>query len=447
MKSLLLILLLPVALSAAAQTPQTPTSPAPAKLWSLTDCIEYAQRNNITVQQRALSTERSDVELSTARYSRLPNLNASASGDLSFGRALGNDNVYHNINQTSTSFNASTSMPIFQGMRINHQIKAGKLDLAAAMQDLERAKEDVSINIMTLYLQVLYNKEMVSVAERQAALSAQQAQRSHELVATGKKPESTVYESEALAANDQLSLTQARNDLQLGLLDLSQALNRESAAGFDITTPTLDSLSLAQLQALGSADDIYTYAAANRPQIKAEQLRLESAHHNVSIARSSLYPSLSLSGGMSSGFYNKQGSFWSQMNANRREAVALSLDIPIFNRRATRNSIRTAQIAVKQQQLTLTEAEQSLRKEIEKAWTNANAAYAKHLSAESALASAKVAFKYEMEKVDAGRSTIFDFNDAKTRMQKAEAEAVQAKYEFLFRSKILDFYRGRPLTL
>lgn len=439
---------LPLRAQQTDPSPATPAAPAPGTPWTLAECIAHAQQNNTQVQQRQLQVERSDIELSTARYSRLPDLNASIGGDASFGRALTSDNTYRNNNQTSGSLNVSASMPLFQGMRINHQIKAGKLDLAAAIEDLERIREDVAINVMTLYLQVLYSKEMVGVAERQLELSTQQALRSRELAAAGKQPESAVYESEALAANDRMTLTQSRNDLQLALLDLSQALNRESAAGFDIVEPVLDSVALETLHHLGNPDAVYAYAAENRPHIRAEKLRLESSEHAVDVARSALYPTLSLSGGYGTGVYSADDSkFWAQMRHNSREYVGLSLGIPIFNRRATRNNIRTARIAVRSQQLAVTEAERALRKEIEQAWYNADAAYAKYRTADAAFASAEVAFSYEQAKAEAGRSTVFDFNDAKTRMEKAAAEAVQAKYEFVFRSKILDFYRGEPLRL
>ena len=446
---ILLAALCAAATTVAAQNaaPDTAT-PAPGVAWSLDDCIGYALRNNIDVQQRSLQVERSDVDLSTSQFSRLPDLNARAGYNAEFGLGSSADNTYRSGTVQSGSLGVSASMPLFQGMRINHQIKAGKLDLAAAVQDLEKAREDVSINVMTLYLQVLYNKELVGVAERQLELSTQQAARSRALAAAGKQPESAVYESDALEANDRLTLTQARNDLRLALLDLSQALNRESAAGFDIAEPALDSVTLAALHRLGTADDVYAYAVENRPHIKAEQLRLESSEHAVAIARADLYPSLSLSGGYNTGMYSSDPDrLWTQMRNNSREYVGLTLNVPIFNRRATRNNISKARIAVRSQQLALTNAERELRKLIEQAWYNADASYAKYRSAEAASASARVAFAYEEQKAAAGRSTIFDFNDAKTRLEKAEAEAVQAKYEFVFRSKILDFYRGQPLRL
>ena len=415
---------------------------------SLAEGIRHAQQNNIEVQQQALTVERRSVELSTARFSRLPDLNAAVGYNASFGRGTSADNVRRNETLQTGSFDLSASMPLFEGLRINRQIKGGKLDLAAATEDLERIREDVAVRVMTRYLEVLYNRELGGVAERQLALSSRQAARSRELVDAGRQPESALYESQALEANDFLALTQARNNLSLALLDLSQTLNRESAAGFDIAVPRLDSIALASLRRLGSADAVYDYAAQNRPHIRSERLRLESTENAVRIARSALYPTLSLRGGFGTGIYSTMDmDFWPQFAKNRNEFVGLSLGIPIFNRRATRNNVRTAKISVRSQQLALLNAEQTLRKEIEQAWVNADAAYAKYGAAEKALAAARVAFAYEERKAEAGRSTLFDFNDAKTRMQKAEAELAQARYEFVFRQKILDYYRGEPLTL
>lgn len=458
MKRILSILALAAAPFAAAQTtvgiPAAPTTEASAAArpagvpWSLNDCIDYALENNIDVRQRTLQVERGEVSLSTARWSRLPSVSASISGNASFGRALSSDNIYRDNNQTSGSFGVSGSLPIFQGMRINREIEGSKLDLAAAVQDLRRAREDVAVNVMTLYLQVLFTRELADVARRQTELSDQQVERSRQLVESGKQPESARYESEALAANDRLAQAQADNNLQLALLSLSQALNRESAAGFDVVTPVFDSLSLESLARLGTIEEIYAAAADERPHLQAEQLRLRSSENDVRIARSALYPTISASGGYGTSIYDGDpDSFWSQFRHKSSEYVGVSMNIPIFNRRATRNNIRTAQIAVRNQQLALTHAEQSLRKEIEQAWYNADAAYVKYRAAEAALASARTAFEYAEQKAEAGRSTLYDFNDAKTRMEKAESDLVQAKYEFVFRAKILDYYRGEPLRL
>lgn len=452
--SLCLLLALAAAAPRLAAQTRTDTPPvavppsAAESVWTLDDCIRHAQERNIAVRQRMLAVREQEVQLSTARFSRLPDLSASLGADASFGRVLSSDNTYQDYNQQSGSLGVSASMPLFQGLRINRQIEGGKLDLAAAVQDLERIREDVSVNVLTLYLQVLYAKELVAVAERQAGLSSRQEARSRELVSTGRQPESALYESTALRAKDELTLTQARNDLQLALLALSQALDRESAAGFDVAAPQLDSLAVGSMHRLASPDAVYDHAVQHRPRIRAERLRVESRENAVDIARAALYPTVSLAGGYGTGVYSADKErFWAQMRNNSREYVGLSVQIPIFNRRASRNNIRSARLALQSQELALLEARQTLRKEIEQAYYNAEAAFAKYRSADEALRAARLAFVYEERKAEAGRSTIFDFGEAKTRMERAESELVQAKYEFVFRSKILDYYRGEPLTL
>lgn len=436
--------------SVVGQAQQQPTDSAP---WDLDDCIEYAQQHNIQIQQRALTVEQSSIDLNTSRYSRLPNLNADLGSNLSFGRSLGSANTYAENNQLSGSLGISASLPVFMGGRINHEIAVGKLGLQATVQDLERIREDVAVNIMSLYLEVLFQKELVGVAENQLALSTLQVERSRQQVATGKSAESVLYENEALMARDELSLTQSRNDYTLSLLTLSQALNRPNATGFNILSPGFDSLTVESMSHLRNPNDVVSYALTNRPHIQAERLRLDRALRAIRMSRAAYYPQISLTGGYGTNVYHSYASgaptfgFWNQFRNNSSEYVGVTVSIPIFNRLSTRNSVRTAKLNVASQQLTLTEAEQSLQKEVETAYYTADGALLKYRSAMKALSSARIAFEYESEKFTAGRSTTFDYNDAKTRMQKAESDLLQAKYEFIFRTKILDFYAGTPLSL
>lgn len=263
--------------TAAAQEPGTP--------WTLDDCIRYAQEQNIAVQKQALQVEQSRVRLNTAQLSRLPDLGASLNGQMAFGRSKSSQDTYIDANTLTGSAGISASLPVFQGLRIKRQIAGGKFDLRAAVADFERAREDVAVNVMSLYLQVLFNKELVAVAESQLALSSQQVERSRALVANGKNPESALYESIALRSKDELTLTQARGDLSLALLDLSQALNRPSAEGFDIVDPDLDSTAVDALSHLRSPAEITAYALDNRPHIRAEQLRLASSSEAIRLAR------------------------------------------------------------------------------------------------------------------------------------------------------------------
>ncbi|MFR5871813.1 MAG: TolC family protein [Alistipes sp.] len=334
---------------------------------------------------------------------------------------------------------------------IKHDIAGQKFSLQASLKDLERAREDVSLNVTSLYLQVLLNKEMVKVAENQVELSRQQVERSELLVKNGRNPESDLYESKALLANDEMNLTQSRNTLLLSLLDLSQALNLENKDGFDIRMPDLGNITIASMSRMETPGTVYDYAVGNRPRILAEQLRLKSSEKALLSAKSAFYPSISLGAGYSNGYYfsiyegARNAAFFNQLKNNGSEYIGLSINIPIFNRNATRNNVRMAQNNIRIQELAITEAQLALRKEIEQSYYSADAAYQKYLSAEKSLAAAREAFRYQKEKADAGRSTIFDYNDAKTRMEKSESDMVQAKFNFIFSRKILDFYAGQPL--
>lgn len=418
---------------------------------TLQQCIDSAVRNNIMVQKSIVTGDDQQIRLNTARNSRLPSLNASIGGNSYFGRGPSRDGTYQDNTQLSTSGNLSVNVPLFSGFNIKHNIAGREFDLRASLQDIARVREDVAMQITTLYLQVLLNKELLVVAESQVALSGKQLERSEILVAEGKSPESQVYESRALLAKDKLSLVQSQNNLKLSLLDLAQAMNMENYVGLDIMMPRLESLDVNSLNNLERPDAVYATSVGIRPSILSERLRLESSYKNLSMAKSALYPQISLGAGYSNSAYYSyvegydNTRFLNQLKNNGSESIGLNISIPIFNRMATRNQIRSAKLNVNRQQLSLTEAERALYKEIEQSYHNAVATYNKHLAAIESVAAAREAFRYEQQKSDAGRSTIFEFSDAKTRLERSESEAIQAKFEFVFRRKILNFYAGESL--
>lgn len=419
--------------------------------WTLQQCIEYAIENNISVQQMILRNQSQEIRLNTAKNSRLPDLNANLGGNSYFGRALSRDNVYIDRTQISGSGSLSTSIPVFSGFSIKNTIAARELDLAASLRDTERTRDDVALNVTSLYMQVLFNKEILKVSESQVALSREQLRRSEILFENGKSPESEVYESKALVARDELTLTQSKSNLELSLLYLFQALNMEEYDNMDVRIPKLEDIDVMTMNSIKSPDNIYAYAVKTRPGILAEQTRLESVNKYLSVVKSSRYPSVSLSGGYSNSAYHTFSNgvvnkgLGDQLSANGSQSVGLSIRVPIFNRLSTRNSINSARIDIKNQELTLISARQSLYKDIEQSYHNATAAFDKYLSAVKSVEAARIAFSYAEQRSEAGRSTIFDFNDAKTRLERSESEAIQAKFEFLFRTKILDFYAGNAL--
>lgn len=294
---------------------------------------------------------------------------------------------------------------------------------------------------------------MYRIAEEQVRLNREQVERTEILVRGGKVPESELFDARASLAKEELNKTQAQNTLKLSLLDLSQLLNLETVEGFEIEMPDIEHILIEQIVHLMTPESVFTASVKNRPAVMAAEFRLRSSEKNLKIAKSAYYPQLSLGASYSNSYYHTYNlgeggsnpSFSTQLSRNGSESVGLNLSIPIFNRMSTRNQVRSARISIENQELMLENMRQNLYKEIQQAYYNAVAAHEKYLSSEKSVEASRTAFRYEEQKYNAGRSTSYQFNDAKTRLAKSLSEAAQAKYDFIFRTKILDFYNGHPL--
>lgn len=420
--------------------------------WNLQQCINYAVENNIDLQRKQIDHEDSQIELNSSKLSRLPDLTAGASQNLYFGRGPSRDGTYKDQSQTSTSFNAGASISVFNGFRITNEIKANLLNLKAKKEEINKSKEEISIQVATYYLQVLFNKEILSIAEKQLELSNLQLKKTEILVREGKSAESALYENRSVVANDEVAIVDAQNNLDLSLLDLSQLLNLEDNIQFDIDMPSVDSLLLASTLPQ-SPSNIYNYSLKNRPVIKVAEYSLANTLQREKIARSAYYPTLNMGVNYGSSYYHAFNSesgvaniaFFEQIRNNGSESIGLTLSIPIFNRMATRNSVKRAVLSTSSQELMLQNVKQQLYKEIEQAYQKVVAAQVKSRASTKAVESAKIAFDYEEKRYDTGKSTVFEYNDAKTRYIKSLSELAQAQYEYIFRTKILNFYSGKPL--
>ena len=414
-----------------------------AKEWSLSDCVEYALAHNINIKQQENNVKQQEVLLSTSKNSRLPDLNGGISENFSFGRALTSDNTYMNRNTQSTGFSLSTGVPVFTAGRIPADIKVHRLNLQAALQDFEYARESVMLGVATSFLEAVCQKDMVEVAERQVELSQVQVRRMELLYENDKVSEADLSQIRSTLANDELSLTQQRNRYMLALLDLSQLLELESPDDFDVARPLIDSAIMAELP---SPDLIYNEALGVKPQIQAEQIRLQSAQKSVLVAKSAFYPTLYFNAGLGSSYYKTSGfeamSFGRQLRDNFNQYFGASISVPIFNRFATRNGVRSARLQVNAQQMRLEQAKKSLYKEIQQAYYNAVAAIRQCESSDVALSSASTSFDLMQRKYENGKATLVDYQDAKTKYMLAESQQIQSRYTWLFRRKILDFYRG-----
>ena len=419
------------------------------KQWSLRECCNYAVEHNISIKEQENKCRQQELSLSTARNSRLPDLSGSVSQSFSFGRGLTSENTYTNTNTSNTSFGLNTSIPIFTGFQIPNEIKLNQLNLEAATADLEKAKDDIRMQVAKAYVQILYDMEIADVANRQIEIDSAQVARLEAFVKNGKAAEAELSQQKATLAKSRLTATQAVNDYRLAILTLTQLLELPTPDGFAIERPSQEELdALANVGLLGP-DQIYAEALGVKPQILSQQLKLKGAEHSIKIAKAGNYPTLSLGGGIGTNYYTTSGfeseKFGKQLENNFSQSLGLNLSIPIFNRFKTRNNIRNAKIDHETQQLRLEDVKKTLYKEIQQVYYNAQNAQSKEKSAYEALLSSKDAFRLMQAKYENGKATITEFNESKNNYLKSESDLVQARYENLYQHALIDFYRGREL--
>lgn len=413
--------------------------------WTLRHCIDYALEHNITVRQYDNTRRSNEIDLNTSQHNRLPNVSAGANQSFSFGRSLNSDNSYVSRNTANSSADISVSVPVFSGFRLPKETENYRLNLQASLQDLNKAKEDISLQVTSAYLQAIYDKEALNVANEQISLSGEQLSRLERMVTAGKAAESELYEVRSQVAQDKMSAVKAENSFRLSLLDLSQLLELSTPDSFDVVVPQDISVTLPP----SNPDQIFRQALALKPAIRAQQLRVEAARTAIDIARSAYYPSLNFSAGMGTSYYKTSGydaaSFSSQIKDNFSKSLGFSLSIPIFNGFQTRNSIRKAKIAVENQQLELENVRKTLYKEIQQAYYNAVNSNASFISSKEAETAASESFDMVRKKYENGKANATEYNEAKTKLQQAEITRLQSQVQLLFNKKILSFYAGEEL--
>lgn len=411
--------------------------------WTLRQCTEWAMDHNLTVARQENNVAGREIEQNTSHWSWLPSVSAQASENFNFGRGIGGDNTYELGNSSTTGFSVGANMSLFDGGAIYNQIRLSNLNLEAAVADLEKARDDIRVSVAKAYVQILYNYEIRDVARQQIAIDSMQVARLEQMFASGRSSAAEVSQQKATLAQSQVTLVQAENNVRSSLLELAQLLELVSWEGFSIERP---SVSMEEI-AIGHPDDIYADALGIRPAIRAEQIRLEGTKRSLAIAKSAYYPTLTLSGGGGTNYYTSFDaiSFWDQLQVNFSQYVGLSLSIPIFSKFSIRNRVRTANLNIHTQELALRQAENSLYKEIQQAWNSAVNARAKWDASQQALSAAEDSFTLTQAKYENGKATVTEFNESRNRLMKSRSDAVQATYEYLFQTRLVNFYRGSSL--
>lgn len=412
---------------------------ADAEVWSLDSCISYALSHNINVRQQALRIREGELAIREAQDRYLPSLDASASESLSFGRGLTAENTYANRNTTSTSWSVGMNLPLFQGTAAYRRVKIAEMSLQQYVLENESTKDNVALNIMSQYLQVLYCKEVAKSARSQAELSAFEVERQKALIKAGKVAEATLYDLEAVASQDQLQIVTSDNEIQTALVNLANMLQLPTVEGFDV-------LPLNEHDPLiPGPDEVYASAMGINNNLLGARQAVKVADENISLAKTGYIPTLSFNAGLGSSFYTVSGmpreSFGSQMKHNFSTYLGFSLRIPIFDAFNTRNSIRRAKLQKLNAELSLEQRETDLYREIQLAYYQAKGARERYLTSEETLQKTNLSFESTRERFNLGRATQADYEQAKNNLYKTEISRIQAHYEYLLRSRILEFYK------
>lgn len=433
------------------------TSAQGQETWSLQKCIDYAIQNNIQIKQQVLNTEYYSNQQKQAKNNRLPNLNAGLQNNMNYGRTLSSENTYLDINSNSTSGNLSSNITLWNGFVLTNSIKMADMDLRASLEDMKKAKDDIMLNIAAAYLEILFAQELVTVSEEVLKVTQLQIDRTGKLVEAGSLAKGSLLEIEAQFAREELDVVNAQNRVQLAYLSLYQFLELPSTESFKIEKPVLPEIG-ANMTMINSMD-VFRKAVETKPAVKGAEFRLESAKQQLKIANGNLLPSLSFGGSYYNLYNNKYEyaqppygiggpiPFKEQLKSNQRYGFGATLSIPIFNRYQGRTQVKNSQIQVENVELQLQNTKNLLRKDIEQAYTNALAAYKRYIANQKAVVSSTEAFRYTEEKFNVGMINSVEYNQTKNNLTTAESNLLQAKYEYIFRTKILDFYNGQPIEL
>lgn len=409
---------------------------------TLRQCVDMAYSQSNTIRSAELSVEQSENDLSTAKGQRLPSVSAYVGQSFDFGRGLTSNNTYENKNTRNTSFSVSADMTLFSGLRITRNIEMQKLNVEAATAGLAAAKESLGVSVASAYLQALCAKEQSEAAREQANLSAEQLKLKEAMRDHGKASEADVAQARSLVAQDEMNAVKAENNYKLALLDLSQLLEIQNPEGLSVSAPAESE----PASAVAGPEQVYQEALTGKASIKTAQIKAQSAEKQVAIAKGEYWPTLSLSASVSTGYYGVSGydnaSFGDQLDQNLDKRIALGLSIPIFNRFSTRNGVRSAKMNYTSAQIELDNERKTLYKEIQQAYYNAVAAETAYNSSVAAAESAEEAYKLAEAKYSRGLASSTDFAEARTNRTTAILTKIQYKYEMIFRTKILDFYRG-----
>ncbi|RTE55002.1 TolC family protein [Arenibacter aquaticus] len=427
---------------------------AQEKKWTLEECVYYAVENNLTIAQYELDLENAQIDKSDAIGDMLPNFNMNARISGNSGLVLDqsrNQQVSGTVTTASGGFGSSVNL--FDGLRNIHRLNRAKLNALANQYRLDNLKDDIMLAVANAYLQVASNKESLKVFRAQYAVTEQDLTRTEELVAAGVVPKGDLLEIQATAANQEQQIVNGENQVLLARINLAQLLQITDYENFDIAEEDFNISPSNILEQ--SPKTIFNKALSFRNDIKFSMSNVELAMKDLQIAKGAAYPTLgaffNYGTQYSSEFRNpatlERIPFTDQLYLTDGIAYGLQLNIPVFNGFSVKNNIKRAKIGVDRSRLQLEQDKLDLENNINQAYVDVKSFSKAYEAAQKTLDARRLAYNYSKERFEVGLMNAFDFSQAQSRVDNAEAELIRTKYDYIFRVKVLEFYFGLPITL
>jgi len=438
------------------------------KKWTLKECVDHALEHNISVKQSMLDIDLAKQDVINAKGNFMPSLSANASQNFNFGSFIGQDGSRIKSDSRGNSFGINSGVTIFNGFRNLNTYKQAKLGVEASQLQLSILQDDISLTVVNSFLNILFNKENLKIAKEQLTISLNQRDQITSQVEAGIKPRSDLFDIDATIASNRESIVNAENSLDLSLLSLSQNL-QVSPVDFDIEEVQINLTSVSM--AYSSTGEILSHALDNRAEIKNAELNIENSDFGVKLAQSAYAPSLSFGAGLGSSYQHKQGEsdvrseyvmdpnnpgsiietivpygFNAQIENNLGYNLGFNLSVPIFNGFKTKANVSKAKINREKSILNLEQAKLKLTTTVTQAYADAKASLKQYQASLSSVASLEESFKNVQNKFNFGAATSFEVEQVRGRLVNAKSNLINSKYNFVFRSKVLDFYMGKPLT-
>ncbi|MEC3964445.1 TolC family protein [Flagellimonas halotolerans] len=430
---------------------------AQVRQWTLLECVEYAVENNLTVEQFELDLENAKIDKSDALGNMLPSLNGSTSVSSNTGFSINpTNNLPTNSTANNMNIGVSSNVTLFDGLRNIHQLNRAKMNAIANQYRLDNLKDDIRLNVANAYLQVLSNKEQLKTFKAQYAVTEQDLKRTKELVESGVVPRGDLLEIEATAANQEQQIVNGESNVLIARVNLAQLLQITDYENFDIAEEEFEIPPSDILK--NSPKVIFDKALGFRNDIKFSESNVDLAEQDLKIAKGAYLPTLSA--------FFQYGTRYSDVTQipdgdgipytpNLTDQLWIfdgisygaQLNIPIFNGWSTRNNVMRSKISLEKAKLQFKQDKLDLENTIQQAYVDVSTFEKAYIAAEKTLEARRLAYEYAKERFDVGLMNAFDFSQAQSRVENAQADVIRAKYDYIFRLKILEFYFGLPIAL